>query len=246
MKTAAMTALAWTERQDQILRDNPDLPDTLLSERVSLAGPERTRGAVQQRRVYLGMKRSEVEEWSTDRVEKLKALHARGYSASQIAAELGGIGRSAVIGKTHRLGLSRPDRAKLTQSASAHVKQMGRKPRHPMAPKGKPTPPAPTAAARNFQHGCGCVVELVPRDAAPIKTQGPLPDSKNLPMWHPGFGGCRYATSGESAREHLFCCLPVEEGTPYCAGHGAVCRTPVPSVGRKSASELARGLRRFA
>ena len=36
----------------------------------------------------------------------LKKLWADGLSASQIAAELGGITRNAVIGKVHRLGLS--------------------------------------------------------------------------------------------------------------------------------------------
>ena len=44
--------------------------------------------------------------WTDDRVELLKKLWADGLSASQIAAELGGITRNAVIGKVHRLGLS--------------------------------------------------------------------------------------------------------------------------------------------
>lgn len=44
--------------------------------------------------------------WSDDRVEKLKKLWADGQSASQIAKELGGVTRNAVIGKVHRLGLS--------------------------------------------------------------------------------------------------------------------------------------------
>ena len=44
--------------------------------------------------------------WTDERVELLKKLWADGLSASQIAAELGGITRNAVIGKVHRLGLS--------------------------------------------------------------------------------------------------------------------------------------------
>ena len=44
--------------------------------------------------------------WTDDRVELLKQLWADGLSASQIAGELGGITRNAVIGKVHRLGLS--------------------------------------------------------------------------------------------------------------------------------------------
>jgi GcrA cell cycle regulator len=50
--------------------------------------------------------------WNPERVEKLKELWEAGHSASQVAARLGGFahctdrGRSAVIGKVHRLGLS--------------------------------------------------------------------------------------------------------------------------------------------
>ena len=44
--------------------------------------------------------------WTDERVELLKKLWSDGLSASQIATELGGITRNAVIGKVHRLGLS--------------------------------------------------------------------------------------------------------------------------------------------
>ncbi len=54
--------------------------------------------------------------WTDERVELLKKLWADGLSASQIAAELGGITRNAVIGKVHRLGLS--GRAKSASSAA--------------------------------------------------------------------------------------------------------------------------------
>ena len=44
--------------------------------------------------------------WTDERVETLKKLWTDGLSASQIAAQLGGITRNAVIGKVHRLGAS--------------------------------------------------------------------------------------------------------------------------------------------
>ena len=44
--------------------------------------------------------------WTEERVENLKKLWGEGLSASQIAAELGGITRNAVIAKVHRLWLS--------------------------------------------------------------------------------------------------------------------------------------------
>ena len=44
--------------------------------------------------------------WTDERVELLKKLWSEGLSASQIAAQLGGVTRNAVIGKVHRLSLS--------------------------------------------------------------------------------------------------------------------------------------------
>ncbi len=43
--------------------------------------------------------------WTDERIDHLKKLCAEGKSASQIAGELGGVTRNAVIGKLHRLGL---------------------------------------------------------------------------------------------------------------------------------------------
>ena len=64
--------------------------------------------------------------WTDERVELLKKLWADGLSASQIAGELGGITRNAVIGKVHRLGLS--GRAKSPSSSAPRA----RKPRSHM------------------------------------------------------------------------------------------------------------------
>lgn len=44
--------------------------------------------------------------WTDEKVEELRKLWAKGYSASQIADSIGGVTRNAVIGKVHRLGLS--------------------------------------------------------------------------------------------------------------------------------------------
>jgi GcrA cell cycle regulator len=65
-----------------------------------------------------------VIPWTDERIERLKTLWENGYSASQIANELGGLNRNAVIGKIHRLGLagratpSRPAK-KIVQSRQA-------------------------------------------------------------------------------------------------------------------------------
>ena len=44
--------------------------------------------------------------WTQERIEMLQRLWQQGRSASQIAEELGGISRNAVIGKAHRLELT--------------------------------------------------------------------------------------------------------------------------------------------
>jgi hypothetical protein len=45
--------------------------------------------------------------WSEEAVERLKALHGQGLSGAELASRLGGgLTRSAVFGKLHRLGLT--------------------------------------------------------------------------------------------------------------------------------------------
>ena len=51
--------------------------------------------------------------WTDERIGTLKKMWEGGSTASQIAEELGGVSRNAVIGKAHRLGLkSRPSPVK--------------------------------------------------------------------------------------------------------------------------------------
>ena len=83
--------------------------------------------------------------WTEERIERLKAMWAQGATASQIADELGGVSRNAVIGKAHRLGLeARPSPVK-PGDEKEH-----RAPAAASAPAPKPAPaerPAPRAAA---------------------------------------------------------------------------------------------------
>jgi GcrA cell cycle regulator len=51
--------------------------------------------------------------WTDERIDKLRTMWEGGATASQIADELGGVSRNAVIGKAHRLGLkARPSPVK--------------------------------------------------------------------------------------------------------------------------------------
>jgi GcrA cell cycle regulator len=45
-------------------------------------------------------------DWNEERTATLRKLWLEGLSASQVARQLGGISRSAVIGKVHRLGIT--------------------------------------------------------------------------------------------------------------------------------------------
>lgn len=75
--------------------------------------------------------------WTDQRIDQLKALWEKGLTASQIADELGGVSRNAVIGKAHRLGLkSRPSPVKANEP---ETKTVLKKP----VPASKPVIPAP-------------------------------------------------------------------------------------------------------
>lgn len=54
-------------------------------------------------------------EWTEERVARLTELWTAGYSARQIAEQLGGVTRNAVIGKANRLGLSKPTKSSITR-----------------------------------------------------------------------------------------------------------------------------------
>ncbi len=48
-------------------------------------------------------------DWNDERIESLSKMWREGLSASQVARQLGGVSRSAVIGKVHRLGIAGRD-----------------------------------------------------------------------------------------------------------------------------------------
>ena len=96
--------------------------------------------------------------WTDERIESLRTMWEKGLTASQIADELGGVSRNAVIGKAHRLGLkSRPSPVKATEKVAKPVKAAA-----PAAPK----PAAPASA---------------PRAAAPVAPRPVAPSSRISP-----------------------------------------------------------------
>ena len=98
--------------------------------------------------------------WSEERVALLRKLWAEGYTGSEIANELGGVTRNAVIGKVHRLGLAaratqyyrprppRPVRARVSKPRNMSITRMVTPPRVIKAQvRINPTDPAAIAAA---------------------------------------------------------------------------------------------------
>ncbi|KFI27998.1 GcrA family cell cycle regulator [Paenirhodobacter enshiensis] len=96
--------------------------------------------------------------WTDERVELLKKMWSEGQSASQIAKELGGVTRNAVIGKVHRLGLSNRTGA---EEAEAPAPEPVAKP-VPVAEAPAAPREAPAAAPRAEN-----VTPLRPREAQP-------------------------------------------------------------------------------
>src|SRR3989338_5327799 len=129
--------------------------------------------------------------WTDERVETLKKMWAEGQSASQIAKELGGVTRNAVIGKVHRLGLSnrvgagngRDDGDEAEAPAAAAPVADPPPPRvEPVAPRAEPpraADPAPAAAPR-APATAPERPQPAPVAAAPTATIMPLPIRKAI------------------------------------------------------------------
>jgi GcrA cell cycle regulator len=86
--------------------------------------------------------------WTEERIERLKKMWHEGATASQIADELGGVSRNAVIGKAHRLGLEqRPSPVKPGDEKEAAKPAPAATARAAPKPAPRAEPPAPTKAA---------------------------------------------------------------------------------------------------
>jgi GcrA cell cycle regulator len=111
--------------------------------------------------------------WTDERIDQLKALWTKGMTASQIAEELGGVSRNAVIGKAHRLGLqSRPSPVKPNEPNAAKAKA-------PKAVKAD-TAPAPKAAAPKAE--AAPIAAPAPVQPSPAASAAPAPAAPQPPQ----------------------------------------------------------------
>ncbi|MBT8426351.1 MAG: GcrA cell cycle regulator, partial [Silicimonas sp.] len=169
--------------------------------------------------------------WTDERVELLKKMWTEGQSASQIAKELGGVTRNAVIGKVHRLGLSNragsaasPAPEKKSAKADAAPKAQSKKPakapvqekvievtvapRKPIVPAGQPLPPQPSAN------------EISPEALASVREIEKK--AKKISLMELTERTCKWPIGDPATEDFWFCGLSVQAGKPYCEAHVGV------------------------
>ena len=114
--------------------------------------------------------------WTDERVELLKKMWAEGQSASQIAKELGGVTRNAVIGKVHRLGLS--NRSTTTPASTAKALEETKAPAEPNAATARANAKRDTAAETKPSPKPRPAAEAKPATEAPAAA--PVPRANNV------------------------------------------------------------------
>jgi len=187
--------------------------------------------------------------WTDERVETLKRMWGEGQSASQIAKELGGVTRNAVIGKVHRLGLS--NRAGAGGAATKAAPKEKPAPAAKTAPKPKPAPkaaPAPEKKKEPDLDENGIPISAVRR--AIIPAGQPLPpqpsaneispeamakvsevekSAKRLSLMELTEKTCKWPVGDPATDDFWFCGLGVQQGKPYCEAHVGVAFQPMSS-----------------
>ncbi len=165
---------------------------------------------------------SDVTTWTEDRVELLKKLWNDGLSASQIAGELGGVTRNAVIGKVHRLGMS--GRAK-TPSSSASLARP-RKPAPVRAPGGFNSAP-PVRGNTAIAPQMRATPEPRPEPRAELLDPNVVvPFSERVTIMELKDSMCRWPMGDPTHADFRFCGLKTDSGVPYCGYHCRIAYQP--------------------
>jgi GcrA cell cycle regulator len=158
--------------------------------------------------------------WTDERVEMLKKLWADGLSASQIAKQLGGVTRNAVIGKVHRLGLS----GRATPSRPV---------RRP-APAPRPRPTAQPAKPR-------VTAEAAPATREPVKAPEPepLPNGEFATVLTLKDSMCKWPIGDPATGDFRFCGRKSDPGNAYCDAHAKMAYQPQQKRRRKTSDASA-------
>ncbi len=170
--------------------------------------------------------------WTDERVEKLKKLWSEGLSASQIAAQLGGVSRNAVIGKVHRLSL--PGRAKAGGTAAARTKRPTSAPRAPnyasrVATRTVARPSGATMLKEEVDIDIDAAAEHETRPASNVI----VPMSRRLELTELTERTCKWPIGDPLKEEFHFCGNDSPDNSPYCSYHARLAYQP--SAERKRA-----------
>jgi len=166
--------------------------------------------------------------WTEERGERLKNLWAEGLSASQIAVQLGGTSRNAVIGKVHRLKLSGRSRTapgparqrKARDAASSQRDTHGRD----AASQGKNATPVVGATALQPE----AAVEAVAVPAAVQERAAVVvPISRRLALTELTERTCKWPIGDPLSEDFHFCGNDAGDSGPYCAYHARLAFQPV-------------------
>ena len=184
--------------------------------------------------------------WTEERVETLKKMWAEGQSASQIAKELGGVSRNAVIGKVHRLGLSnringpvpgRPEDAEMedgpvaeaaVETDEAEEPEVMEEPQ-PVQPVQKTVVPVRKAIVPAGQPlpPQPSTNEISPEALASQREVEKM--ARRLTLMELTERTCKWPIGDPATADFWFCGLPVEQGKPYCEAHVGVAFQPMSS-----------------
>ena len=207
--------------------------------------------------------------WSDERIERLKELWSKGMTASQIADELGGVSRNAVIGKAHRLGLqARPSPVKPNEPGAKPHKEQAEEAGSSETPVEKPAAPTPPPAAP----AAAAPAEQAPQQAQPrivsvgpggFLRQGPGDQQPPIPPAPPrrlvpakpsaevanktslldlNEKICKWPLGHPGEPDFHFCGRPANPGFPYCVDHcGVAYQAQLPRRDRKPPPPLPFG-----
>lgn len=179
--------------------------------------------------------------WTDERVDLLKKMWGEGQSASQIAKELGGVTRNAVIGKVHRLGLS--NRATSGGKADAKPKPV-EKPKVEAKPKPVPKPQPKTESATPPKPAASSMRRAIIPAGQPLPPQPSANEispealakvnevekgAKRLTLMELTERTCKWPVGDPATEEFWFCGLNVKAGKPYCEAHVGVAFQPMSS-----------------
>ena len=163
--------------------------------------------------------------WTEDRVDRLKKLWSEGLSASQIAAQLGGVSRNAVIGKVHRLNL--PGRAKAGGATSARSQKRVTTP-----VQARPAAFAPRTITRTVTRPAGATmlkeeVEIETLQEMVVSSSNVVvPIFKRVPLIKLTERTCKWPLGDPLKDDFCFCGNDSPDNTPYCTYHQKLAYQP--------------------